>query len=94
MSTYLYLTCQCHEPTLLADEESSQHAHRDIDKVRGWVADRDALLRAFRENYDLGEYFLNNTMRFLAQHSDCVIGARDEYGENWPITTPTEGEPK
>lgn len=82
MSTYVYLECQNHEPPLRASEESGQHLH-DLPQIRRDIADRDVLVRLYAESdwLDLGDYFRNNTIRFLAEHPRCDLGIRDEYGE-------------
>lgn len=93
MSNYLYLTCESHDPVLYSADEVSQHPHREIERVRQWVADREALGRIFSETCDLGEYFANNAMRFLRDHTNCRLGAIDEYGEQWSLTLGDPAKP-
>lgn len=85
MSTYLHLVCVCHDPPLVAPDESGQHLY-DLPQIRADIAKRRALIDVWDGgDVDLG-YFRNNTVRFLAQHEDCELRIKDEYGQWHPIT--------
>lgn len=97
MSTYLYLVCEDHSPRLFSADEVSQHAHRDIGKVRAWVDAAEVLVDTLGDRGVSDEYFLNHALQFLRQHKTCTIGAEDEYGGLWDLTpggsdTPTYPE--
>lgn len=84
MSTYVRLACLDHDPVLRAANESDQHAMADgvMDRIRGWVEQRDRLLEAWVEaDFDLGDRYLNNSLTFLTAHRACRIAAETEYGD-------------
>lgn len=83
MSTYVYLECLDHDPPLSADDESGQHLS-DLPQIRADLADRERVVASIRDGWDPGDYFRNNTARFLASHKKCRIGIRDEYGDEHP----------
>ena len=92
MSTYLYLECLDHEPPLRAEYESGQHLY-DLPRIRAEIADREnvaAGLTHYRftgsDDFDAAAYFRTHSADFLARHSGCRIGIRDEYGEIHPTT--------
>lgn len=87
MSTWIYLTCECHTPRLVAEDESGQHLY-DLPRIQREVADRKRLIERCRTDGGLG-YFERASARFLTQHEDCLIGIEDECGERYP-TTPTK----
>jgi hypothetical protein len=84
VSTYGYLVCLDHEPPIISRDESTQHRHTtsEMDRLRDWIARREALVDALnRDELDLSEYFLRNTVWLLREHPRCRYAARDEYGE-------------
>lgn len=83
MSTYIYLTCECHNPRLLAEDESGQHLY-DLPRIQQEVANRGPLVARCRDDKPL-DYFERNSARFLMRHEDCVIGIEDEYGNRHPV---------
>ena len=87
MGTYLYLVCEDHDPRLFSHDEVAQHVHeRELDKVRRWVADREEIVRARKQEY-LGydDYFLNHAVTFFMQHTKCRISAEDEEGKRYKM---------
>lgn len=90
MSTYMYLECQDHTPPLTSDGEVGQH-HYDLPRICDEISKRDLFAANAKADLgiDYGGYFTNNAARFLAQHPNCRIGIRDEYGIEYP-TTETE----
>lgn len=95
MSTYFHLVCTCHNPPLVAQEESGQH-HYDLPRIRADIAMREVLVRKYRGEdgtFDMKSivgYFSYNSAKFLAEHEGCVIGIRDEYGVGYPVKEPQE----
>ena len=83
MSTYLYLRCSAHEPPLLSVDEVGQHLS-DLDRVSGWIAERDTLVAGHRDHTP-GDYFLAHAVSFLAAHPHCEVDVVDEYGRTHPI---------
>lgn len=81
MSTYLYLECLDHAPALTSDGEVGQHLY-DLARIRREIAER-SLLAEIEHTYD--SQFTSNAARFFAQHPNCRIGIRDEYGVEHPI---------
>jgi hypothetical protein len=88
MSTYLYLVCVDHDPPLFS-EEVTQHTHKDgeLEKIRGWVGNRDEWVRLRHEQDDLtyADYFLTHAITFLTAHPKCHLIAQDEYGEKYAV---------
>lgn len=82
MSTYIYLQCLDHTPSLTADSESGQHLY-DLPQLRADIHDREVLTRLHHDGADLG-YFRNHTAAFLSQHPTCHLGIIDETGEHHP----------
>lgn len=87
MSTYLYLRCSAHEPPLLSADEVGQHL-RDLDRITGWIAERDALVATHRD-HSPSDYFLAHAVTFFAAHPHCEIDVVDEYGFEHPVQDPT-----
>jgi hypothetical protein len=96
MSTYIYLECLDHDPPLRADDESGQHLS-DVPRVRAEIADREAV--AANQDYyapssvddcDMDAYFRSHSSHFLAAHTKCRIGIRDEYGINYTPDDPEQ----
>jgi hypothetical protein len=85
MSTYVYLVCRDHKPPLVADDESGQHLY-DLPQIRADLANRDALVAAWKDDVQTDLRFRCNTVRFLTAHPRCDIGIRDEYGAWHPET--------
>lgn len=87
MSTTLYLACPDHEAT---SEEVGQHLY-DLEEVRGYFAERDRLVQAFKDLlYPVGENWRANAQDFFAEHEGCTLVIRDEYWEEHPITPEPE----
>lgn len=89
MSTYLYLVCDEHDPPLLSADEVTQHTNKDgeLDKIRGWVANRAELIRLRKEQDDstYSDYFQTHAITFLVQHPKCHLSAVDEHGEKYEV---------
>lgn len=85
MSTYLYLECRDHTPYLTSWGEVGQHL-RDLPRIRQEIADRALFIAAGDRCPDYGNHFTNHAAGFFYQHPHCVIGIRDEYGAEHPIT--------
>ena len=84
MSTWIYLRCTCHNPPLIAPDESGQHLY-DLPQIREDIANREWLAENFDDVVnDLG-YFRLNSARFLKDHPRCVIDIVDEYGKTHPV---------
>lgn len=87
MSTWIYLTCEDHDPPLIAGDESGQHLY-DLPNIRKDIADRAALIAAWEAEdgsfADL-EYFTQRSAWFLRHHPKCRIGIIDEYGVRYPV---------
>jgi hypothetical protein len=77
----------CHNPPLTALEESGQNLS-DLPRIRKEIAERDNPMvdEYGLDNYDDDDlYFQHNSIQFLCQHGECVIGIIDEYGKPYPI---------
>lgn len=85
MSTYLYLRCQDHTPPIEAADESGQHLY-DLPQIRTDIANREALVAAWRDDVQPDDYFRRHTVRFLAQHPACRLAIWDEYGREHATT--------
>lgn len=79
VSTYMYLECQDHDPPLLSYDEVGQHRY-DLPRIWDQIRGCDQVLADGEDS----DYFAYNARRFLAQHRDCRITVRDEYGEEHP----------
>lgn len=86
MSTYLYLECLDHAPALTSDGEVGQHLY-DLARIRREIAERSLLaaLVTSEIGHTYDSQFTSNAARFFAQHPNCRIGIRDEYGVEHPI---------
>lgn len=84
MSTRIFLECLDHDPPLQSDSESGQHLY-DLPTIRADVRDRDALARLWDEGAISWGSFHGNSAKFLAEHKQCRIGIRDEYGVEHPL---------
>lgn len=93
MSTYLYLECLEHDPPLSSDGEVGQHLY-DLPRIRQEITARDLIVALARSEigYGYDSHFTSNAARFLAQHPNCHIGIRDEYGLEHPVVV--EGPPE
>lgn len=87
MSTYLYLECLDHDPVISSywQGEVGQHLS-DLKNVRGYIANRDALLKAHELDCDPSETWARTATYFFAMHPKCNIGIRDEYGAAYPVS--------
>jgi len=85
LSTYLYLQCLCHNPPLTALDESGQHLY-DLPRIRKEITDRTLADELNLDNFDDdGLYFRHNSLKFISQHEECVIGIIDEYGTTYSV---------
>ena len=89
MSTYIYLVCLDHDPPIVSEDESGQHLY-DLPRVRDEIAERVAVAAEadtppVSGMEDITGYFRQRSARFLAQHPNCQVGIRDEYGCDWPL---------
>lgn len=91
MSTYLYLTCDSHEPPLPAEDESGQHLY-DLPRIRDEIANRDFIARQIDRTGVVAGYFEMHSARFLHRHQGCQVGIEDEYGRRY-ATTGTDETP-
>ena len=91
MSNYLYLRCENHNPPLRAEEESGQHLY-DLPVIRADIREREALVAMYdHAGYlDVGDYFRNNTVKFLIKHRTCELGIESEYGDVYPLEAGAE----
>lgn len=78
MSTYLYLSCESHDPPLVSEDSSGQNL-RDLPRVRSVVRDKEKIIRIETEDLSCSDPALEHAARFLSQHQKCEIGIRDEY---------------
>lgn len=85
MSTWLYLTCLDHDPVLEASGESGQHLS-DLAQIRADLANREAIIYAWDDDWTTIDHYRRNTAYFLTRHPKCRIGIRDEYGTTHPLT--------
>ena len=78
MSTWWYLECMDHTPSLRSDDEVEQHTY-GLPAIRELIAERGNT-RAMGLIRDNGEYFQRNTARFLIRHPNCPLRLVNEYG--------------
>lgn len=78
MSTYFYLECLSHDPTISSDD-ISQHDDIHVDN-----AIRMAQGLPIDSIYDDG-YFEQNAASFLRAHPHCALDIVDEYDRHRPI---------
>lgn len=82
MSTWLYLACIDHEPPLVADGESQQHAADwQIAHIRSMVERRAELIAVDMGIFEVPNDYDRNTLRFLRQHPSCRVALQSEYGD-------------
>ena len=84
MSTYLYLECLDHTPSLCSDGEVGQHLY-DLPRICAEVRDRAAFVAIAEHEPNYGSHFTNNAARFFRSHERCVIEIFDEYGRRYPL---------
>lgn len=84
MSTYIYLTCESHNPPLRAEDESGQHLY-DLPRIREEIQNRKVIARIEDEGLPCGNPFVQHSAYFLSRHKECGIGIVDEYGQTYPI---------
>ena len=92
MSTYLYLTCEAHNPPLRAKEESGQHLY-DLPRIRDEIKNRKETARIEDEGLLCWNPFIQASARFLSQHQECGIGIVDEYGQGHSIVEEDANNP-
>jgi len=77
----------CHNPPLTAMDESGQHLS-DLPRIRKEIFERfgPTVDELNLDNCDDdGLYFRHNSLKFISQHEECVIGIIDEYGTTYPV---------
>lgn len=81
MSTYMYLECQSHDPPLSSHDEVGQHTY-DLPDIKKYLASREHFIANAKLNLDIdyGSHWVNTAAHFIAQHPNCKIVIRDEYG--------------
>lgn len=89
MSTYLYLTCESHDPPIRAEEMSGRNL-RDLPRVRDEIANREKIVRVETNDIPGFSRFTEASASFLFQHPHCTIGIVDEYDHKHSI----EPEPR
>jgi len=91
MSTWLYLECRSHDPVIQDAAEVGQHLSNLAD-VQHWLTNREQILGAIGAleqfdpfDHDSTNRYWTNAVLFMRQHPKCVIGIRDEYGNDHPV---------
>ena len=84
MSTYLYLTCESHNPPLVS-EDASGTTLRDLPRIRHEIENRVQVARIETEDLPCDLRATEVSARFLSQHPHCEIGIVDEYNRKHSI---------
>lgn len=82
----MYLECKDHDPPIRSADEVGQHTY-DLKNIQGYFAKRKALVQINEMDdvtFESDTRWLNTAMYFFAQHPNCRIGIRDEYGQEYP----------
>lgn len=87
MSNHLYLLCLDHTPPISSWRMGDVGNHlSDLPKAQQYIANRELYLQLW-ERHDfvqLDDSKANTAMYFFADHPNCNIGIRDEYGRHHP----------